>query len=180
MLPDPLHPALVHFPIVLAVLLPLVAVGALYAIRRGAMPSRAWLLPLATAAALSLSAWVAVETGEREEEAVEEVVPESSLHQHEEFAERFLLLSAAILALTAAGLIRGTAGRVARLGAVAGSLGLVALGVQVGHSGGTLVYRDGAASAYVGTTTTTAAAEAGGEAGGEQGGEAREAGEDDD
>jgi hypothetical protein len=30
----------------------------------------------------------------------------------------------------------------------AGALGLVAAGAQVGHSGGTLVYRHGAASAY--------------------------------
>jgi uncharacterized membrane protein len=155
-LPDPLHPALVHFPIVLMVLLPLVAAGALLAIRRGAAPSRAWLLPLVTAAALGGTAWLAVETGEGEEEAVEEVVPEASLHQHEEFAERFLLLSGALLAITGAGLARGTAGRVARGLTLAGSLALVGLGVQVGHSGGNLVYRDGAASAYATGSATTA------------------------
>lgn len=147
-LPDPLHPALVHFPIVLMILLPLAAAAAMIAIRRGAAPRRVWLLPLVTAAALSGSAWVAVETGEGEEETVEALVPESSLHGHEESAERFLLLSAAVLALTAAGLFRGTAGWAARGGALAGSLALAALGAQVGHSGGTLVYRDGAAAAY--------------------------------
>ena len=36
MLPDPLHPAVIHFPIVLMVLLPLVAAWALWTIRRGA------------------------------------------------------------------------------------------------------------------------------------------------
>ena len=178
MLPDPLHPALVHFPIVLMVLLPLIAAGALLAIRRGAAPARAWLLPFATAAALSGSAWLAVETGEREEEAVEEVVPETSLHQHEEFAERFLLLSAAVLAITAAGLVRGAAGRVARGLTLAGSLALMGLGVQVGHSGGTLVYRDGAASAYVtGSGTTSLGARAEARSGAEAG---PDAGEDDD
>lgn len=49
MLPNPLHPAVVHFPIVLAVLLPLFVIGALWAIRRGAAPLRAWSLPLAMA-----------------------------------------------------------------------------------------------------------------------------------
>ena len=68
MLLDPLHPAVVHFPVVLAFLLPLFAAGALWAIRRGAAPRRAWLLPIAGAAALALSAWVAVETGEAQTE----------------------------------------------------------------------------------------------------------------
>ena len=148
MLPDPLHPAVVHFPIVLMLLLPLLAAGALWFIHRGAGPARAWGIPVLAAAALSLSSWVAVETGEREEETVEPVVAESSLHDHEEAAERFLLLSGALLVLAATGLARGVVGRLARLGTTAGAIGLAALGAQVGHSGGNLVYRDGAASAY--------------------------------
>jgi uncharacterized membrane protein len=148
MFPDPLHPAVVHFPIVLMILLPLAAAGALWAISRGVGTAKAWAIPLAAAAALTASSWVAVETGEGEEDKVEQVVAESSLHGHEEAAERFLLLSGAVLALAVAGLLRGVPGRVARLGTTAGALGLVVLGVQVGHSGGNLVYRDGAASAY--------------------------------
>ena len=35
MIPEPLHPAVVHFPIVLVVLLPLAAMTALLLIRRG-------------------------------------------------------------------------------------------------------------------------------------------------
>ena len=149
MLPEPLHPAVIHFPIVLMILLPVAAGVALWAIGRGAAPARAWTVPLAAAAALTASSWVAVETGEGEEERVERVVAESALHGHEESAERFLLLTGAVLALTAAGLLRGATGRVARLAATASSLGLVVLGVEVGHSGGNLVYRDGAASAYI-------------------------------
>ena len=165
MLPEPLHPAVVHFPIVLLFLLPLAAVAALWALRRGARPARAWTVPVATAAALALSSWVAVETGEGEEDKVESVVAESSLHQHEESAERFLALSGALLLVTAAGLLPGAAGRAARFGATAGAFGLVTLGIQVGHSGGDLVYRDGAASAY------TSAAPAGSLAAERKGGE---------
>src|SRR5262245_10743402 len=150
MLPDPLHPAVVHFPIVLAALLPFIATCALWAIRRGARPGPTWAIPIGVAAALTLGGWVAVETGEREEEKVEPVVAESSLHQHEEHAERFLVLSGVLLVITAAGLLRGVPGRAARLGATVGAFGLLALGAQVGHSGGNLVYRDGAASAYTG------------------------------
>jgi hypothetical protein len=109
---------------------------------------------LAFAAALALSAWVATETGESQEDRVERVVARGALHGHEEAAERFLVLSGVLMLVTAAGLARGTFGRAARLVSAAGALGLVAAGVQVGHSGGTLVYREGAANAYTGSSTT--------------------------
>ena len=148
MLPNPLHPAVVHFPIVLAFLLPLFAVGAMIAIRKGARPLRAWSLPLAVGAALTLSSWVAVETGEDQDERVERVVAEQPLETHEERAELFLTLSGVVLLVSAAGLARGVIGRAGRITATAGAFALVVAGAMVGHSGGELVYRHGAASAY--------------------------------
>jgi hypothetical protein len=144
----PLHPLVVHFPIVLSILLPVSVLVALWAIGRGAAPRKAWAAPLALAAALTLSAYVATETGENEEDRVEQVVARRAIHGHEEAAERFLMLSGVLLVVAAAGLLPRTPGRAARLVTAAGALGLVAAGVQVGHSGGTLVYREGAASAY--------------------------------
>jgi len=148
-LPNPLHPAVVHFPIVLAVLLPLFAIGALVAIRKGARPLRAWSLPLAVGAALTLSSWVAVETGEDQDERVERVVAEQPLETHEERAEMFLTLSGVLLLVSATGLVRGVVGRAGRITATVGAVALVVAAAQVGHSGGELVYRHGAASAYV-------------------------------
>jgi uncharacterized membrane protein len=148
-LPNPLHPAVVHFPIVLAFLLPLFAIGALVAIRKGARPLRAWAIPLTIAAALSLSTWVAVETGETQGERVERVVADQPLDTHEEAAELFLTLSVALLGVATVGLVRGTIGRAARISATAGAVALMIVGARVGHSGGQLVYRYGAASAYV-------------------------------
>jgi hypothetical protein len=138
----------VHFPIVLAVLLPISVVVALLVIRKGATPRRVWAVPLAIAAGLTLSAWVATETGESQEDRVERVVARGALHGHEESAERFLVLSGVLVLVTAGGLVGGTFGRAARYVTAAGALGLVAAAVQVGHSGGALVYRHGAASAY--------------------------------
>ena len=159
MLPNPLHPAVVHFPIVLAFLLPLFAIGALVAIRKGARPLRAWSLPLAVGAALTLSSWVAVETGEDQDERVERVVAEQPLETHEERAELFLTLSGVVLLVLATGLAGGVVGRAGRITATAGAFALVVAGAMVGHSGGELVYKHGAASAYAPTPAgaTTAA-----------------------
>jgi uncharacterized membrane protein len=148
MLPDPLHPAVVHFPIVLAVIAPIFAVGALWAIRRGANARRAWGLATAVVAALALSAWVATETGEAQEETVEAVVAERPFETHENAAKTFVLLSAGGLAVVAVGLVGGTIGRAGRIAGTAATLLLLGAGWRVGKSGGELVYRHGAASAY--------------------------------
>lgn len=148
MLPDPLHPAIVHLPLALTLLLPLFAIGALLLLRRGVRPSRAWSLVVAFAGLLFVSAWLAVRTGEAEEERVEEVVAESAIEEHEEAAERFLWLGGFAFALTALGLAPGLAGRLGRGLGTAGVLALVFAGYQVGAAGGELVYRHGAARAY--------------------------------
>lgn len=148
MIPDPLHPVVVHLPMALAVLLPLSAVAALVAIHRGARALHAWVVPVAFALLLTGSAWVALETGEEEEERVEAVVPDGALHEHEEAAERFLVLAGVLTLLTGAGLAGGTVGSAARVLATVGTVGVLAAGIQVGHLGGELVYVHGAASAY--------------------------------
>ena len=148
MLPNPLHPAVVHFPIVLAFLLPLFVLGAIWSIRRGARARRAWLVPLIGAVALAGSAWAAVETGEEQDERVERVVAEQPLGAHEEMAETFLAGSVVLALIAAAGLAGGTAGRLARVVTGAGAVALIVMAARVGHSGGELVYRHGAANAY--------------------------------
>ncbi len=148
MLPQPLHPAVVHFPIVLVVILPLVAIVALVLIQHGGSARRIWTPVIVVAAALSASAWVAVRTGEAEEEVVEDVVSERVIHQHEEAAELFLPLSAGMLLLAAAGLTKGRLGMTARGIATLASMLLVIAGYRVGHTGGDLVYEHGAAAAY--------------------------------
>ena len=159
----PLHPVVVHFPIVLAVLLPISAAWALWAIRKGTTPRRAWSVPTALAIALALSALAAVKTGETQDERVERVVPEQPLESHEEAAETFLTQSTGLALLVAAGLLGGRAGGAARMLGGAGAAALVAVAVYVGHSGGKLVYQYGAASAY--TDSSTVRSDAGGHVG---------------
>lgn len=149
MLPNPLHPAVVHFPIVLMFVLPISAIAAIWAIWRGARAARAWLVPLAVASALAGSVWLGVETGEAQEERVEGVVAEHVVEAHAAAAETFMRLSMVTLMIVAAGLAPGRWGVVARGAATAAAIGLVVAGTRVGHSGGQLVYQHGAASAYV-------------------------------
>lgn len=148
-LPAPLHPAIVHLPMALVVLIPVFAVGSLWAVKRGARPLRAWGIAVALFATLSLSSWAALETGEDTSEKVESVVPGLAIDTHEEAAEQFLVLSVIVLGIAAVGLFKGRAGSVARSAATVGALGLLVAGWNVGHSGGALVYKHGAASAYL-------------------------------
>jgi len=157
MLPNPLHPAVVHFPLVLAFLFPLFAASGFLAIRRGAAARRAWLLPTAFAIAVAGSAWLSVETGETQGKRVERVVGEQPMESHEETAEAFLAMAVAVAAVAAAGLVRGFTGQAARMLTMVGSLALMGMAIRVGHTGGQLVYRHGAASAYTakgGTVST--------------------------
>jgi uncharacterized membrane protein len=163
LMPTPLHPAVVHLPVALAVIAPVAALVALVAIRRGARPRPVWGVAVATLIALLGSGFLARETGEDEEETVERVVAESALDPHEEAADRFLIIAGAVTALAALGLAGGGVGRGARLAATAGTAAVVWAGYAVGHSGGQLTYQGGAAAAYadpVGTAVTPGGAPA--------------------
>jgi uncharacterized membrane protein len=144
----PLHPSIVHFPIVLAILLPVFAVGGLWIIRRGARPLRVWAVPLAISVALLTSGFVAKQTGSREEERVERAVPENVLEAHEHAAERFVALAGVVVLVGIFGLANGLIGSAARVVATAGSLIVVFAGFQVGKAGGELVYQYNAGSVY--------------------------------
>ena len=144
----PNHPMIVHFPIVLAILLPLFAVGALWVMRSKETNRQVWALPLAISILLFGSAFAATRTGAAEEERVEDVVPARVLHGHEEAAERFLVLAGIVTVVAAVGLARGITGSAARLVATGGSLVVVLAGYQVGHAGGELVYVHNAGAAY--------------------------------
>src|SRR5690349_14542699 len=121
MLPHPLHPAIVHFPLVLAFLLPLFATGAVWSIRRGARPRRAWSIPVIGSLVLLGSAWAAVKTGEAQDERVERVVAEQPLSAHEEMAEGFLAAAGVVALVAAAGLVGGRIGGIARVATAVGS-----------------------------------------------------------
>ncbi len=160
LLPNPLHPAVVHLPVALAVLVPLVAAGSLWMIRHGSAPRVAWGVATAALAALVGSAWLALETGQQQEERVENVVSEQVIGAHEEAAETFLAISSGVLVISMLGFVNGRAGTAGRALGSMGTLAVLAAGWNVGRSGGELVYQHGAASAYA--VTARAAVESDG------------------
>jgi uncharacterized membrane protein len=152
------HPRTVHIALGLAPVIPFLAILVLLLARRNFRAT--WLVVVALQAALSAGAFVAVNTGEREEERVERIVGEEALHEHEEAGEMFAWSSLAVLALSALALIRRErAARVLAFTATAGAFAVLGLGIRAGSLGGDLVYEHGAARAYEQTAHPRAAAE---------------------
>lgn len=147
----PLHPAIVHLPLALAMLIPLLALGVALAIHRGKLPRWLWSGVLALQLLMVGTGYLAMQTGEGDEEVVEQAVPESAIEEHEEAAEAFVWTAAALGVVFILGVAlpkapwRSAAMAVSTFGAV----GVAVLALNVGHLGGELVYEHGAASAHV-------------------------------
>lgn len=145
----PLHPKLVHLPIALAALMPLVSAGLLIAWWRGALSRRTWVIAIALQAILVVSGLAAIKTGGQDEERVERVVPEAAIEAHEEAAEAMIWVAAGVLLLAAAAMVpRERAGQLVAAVTVAGTVAVLGLGIRAGDAGGRLVYQHGAASVY--------------------------------
>ncbi|BDG02732.1 hypothetical protein [Anaeromyxobacter oryzae] len=146
----PLHPAIVHIPLGLAFVVPLVAIGLAIALWRRRLPRGAFAVLVGLQLVLVAGGGLAMKLGERDEKTAERVVPEKLIEEHEERAELFLGAAGAVLAGMIAVLIvpAGAAAGVAAVVA-AGTLAVAGLAVRTGEAGGALVYQHGAAAAYL-------------------------------
>lgn len=141
--PNPLHPAVAHFPIAFLLLGSAMAVLAVFA--------RRWHLPLLTAVLLvcgAAGAAVATATGEKDSERVKiSEAGEDVLDHHEDWGEitRNIAIAAALLSVVAA--LTANKHVVGRSFSVLTALCALAAAyavAQTGHYGGELVYRHGA------------------------------------
>jgi uncharacterized membrane protein len=143
-IPNPLHPAIVHFPIVLILLGTFVAVLAAF-IRR-------WHLSWLSAGLLTLGALGAIGatwSGGEDEERAGNLSPQADkiLEEHEEWGERTrnVAIAAAVFAVAAL-IIASRLPNVSR--GLSTATALVAIGAsycvaETGHYGGLLVYKHG-------------------------------------
>lgn len=143
-IPDPLHPAVVHFPVVL-ILLGCAAAWVAVFVRKGNTPWFAAALLVLGAA----GAWVAKETGKSDGGLLDNLSPqmESLLDAHQNWAGRTVMAATitALAAVAAAALFRFP--QLARSLAVAAALmaSVAAWTVyETGHRGGALVFKHGA------------------------------------
>jgi uncharacterized membrane protein len=136
----PLHPAVVHLPLGLAIVAPLLALGIAIAIRRGALPPRSWLIVVGLQAALFAGGLAALRTGEAEEERGEDRVAESVIERHETLAKRFVWSAGGTLALGAAVLVLRSHPATLMAATTLATVVTAGAGLQVGHSGGVIVH----------------------------------------
>jgi uncharacterized membrane protein len=148
-MPELIHPSVVHLPLALSILLPLLCLAFIIFIKLKKMHLHSWWIVVALQFMLVLSGYVALESGERDEERVEKVVSEEFIHQHEEAAEIFVGVSVIALVISIASLFaKEKQAQVLRWTVMGVSLISGGLAVRTGYLGGELVYRHGAAQAY--------------------------------
>lgn len=145
----PIHPMLVHLPLGLSLILPLLILIFLILIKLGKMDSKLWSIIIGLQLLLTFSGYVTITTGENEEEIVKEVVSKKLIALHETKAEMFVGASVITLVLSVGSFFIDRKFQFkTHLTVLAASLFTVFLAFRAGESGGRLVYEHGAASAY--------------------------------
>jgi uncharacterized membrane protein len=141
----PLHPLLVHLPLVMALGSPLLLLFFLQRGRRGRAPAWSWLV--AYHALLAFSSLAAMLLGEKDEEIIQAVVAHDLVENHERLGN--LLTWSAFVALAIL-LLLGHFKRARPLAwlVLPISLALAGLALLAGHTGAELVYVHGAATAF--------------------------------
>ena len=144
----PLHPVVVHFPIALGIILPLVSLLIWWGIKKGHLQRVVWIFVVAMTLAYSASAIVAVELGERDEDKVEKVVSERVIEEHEEAGEMIVWVSATLLLASLAGILIKNSHHARLAFAILSLVAIIPL-ANAGHTGGKMVYQYGAANAHL-------------------------------
>ncbi len=146
----PLHPAIVHIPVALALLLPLlIPIAGFLWWREKKSRAPLWLVAI-LAGIMGVSTFAAMQTGEEDEEIVEEVVNHDALEAHEHAAERFAWVAGGIAVISVGTLLAASTGAAIPLIAIlwVASVAGAYQAYVTGHAGGELVYVHNAASAH--------------------------------
>ena len=144
----PLHPLLVHFPIVLTFCLPVLLFIFWIAERKGWVSQKIWWIAFTLSLANPLTSFLALRTGEQDEDLVEKFVSENLIEAHEEWGELVLWMGIGVCALLLAQVLFKRFNFL-KLLTLLFALAAVFPMIQAGHTGGELVYKHGAAQAHI-------------------------------
>src|SRR5690606_30721136 len=95
----PNHPLFAHIPLVLALFVPLVLWITTLLITKKKVATSTWAVGVVMQALVVLFAYIALSTGEAEEDLVRQFVDKNFIHQHENTAEIFAGLSVILFGL---------------------------------------------------------------------------------
>ena len=142
----PFHPIVVHFPIALGVLVPVMGMFLIWAMSSKRANAKSWGIMVFITALYLASAVGAVKTGELDEHNAEELIGRSLVHDHEEAGEK-VPWAAGILfvsCLVTYAISRNKLSWTHKLVTLLAIAGLYPL-LYAGETGGKLVYEQGAA-----------------------------------
>ncbi len=141
----PLHPAVVHVPLGLAMILPLVAVALALTVWRGKLPRSVLALVTGLQLVLVVSGFAAASLGYQDEKQAKLVATHDAIEEHEEAAEGFVWVAVGVLVLSVLPLLVPLRRAPLLAAAVAaGTLVVAGLAINVGEKGGALVFHHGA------------------------------------
>ena len=145
----PLHAMIVHIPMVITFILPILILVFAFMINKNKMSPKGWLVIIGLQLAVVGVGYISLETGETEEHIVEKVVSKKIIHEHEEAAEVFVGVSVLALVLSiGAFFVRKDLGFKVKIAIACLTIVSSYLAYRTGELGGELVYKHGAARAY--------------------------------
>lgn len=143
----PLHPALVHLPIGLSLVLGIVLAALAWLSRADTAPRALWWLGAALASIVAAGALAASSAGEDEALRLRDVVPHAAIEEHDDAASAFTLAAVivAVLSLVAGVVAKPRIRLVLQVTTAVCAFALVPLALRAGAAGGELVWIHGAA-----------------------------------
>lgn len=152
----PLHPAIVHLPLALTFVLPALILVFIWAIRSGKMSREMWVVIVGLQLLITASGYLALETGETDEDKVAKVAGIVLVQTHEQTAEIFVGTTVVSLAVGVVAIfLQAQFQLYARLAVLVLSLLSCVFAFKTGEIGGEIVYAQNGASVHAAGSTVT-------------------------
>ncbi len=135
----PFHPIVVHLPIAIGCLLPLLMIFNVITIQRFQWPVKTWWMIVLLQVIFLITSIVAVQTGEYDEETGRAPLV-SGLSIHEEWGEKVPIAATVMLILSFSPILIPSKSTRMMVICIFASFGVILLLIQTGHTGGKLIY----------------------------------------